>query len=46
MNNKLLVSDCCGSSERDGFNEDTGWCFECRDHANYIVSAEEDDDGE
>lgn len=39
------ISSCCGATEQTDlpFNSDGGYCFECRDHCEYI--AFEDADG-
>ena len=38
-----MVSNCCGSFEREGFDEDTGVCAACKEHCDFIFEGEYDD---
>lgn len=33
----MTVSECCGATPTDLCNEDTGFCFECRDHTEFVA---------
>lgn len=41
MTNTESLSSCCGASMNEYFNDDTGFCRECRDHCEYIDVCDE-----
>ena len=40
----MLVSNCCGASPRNEFEEEGCICSSCGDHCEYIEEEEEQDD--